>query len=228
MSSSAIIKDGVLVNNGTSASAASSNISKAIKASEAEAGKSLDKDAFLQLLVTQMQYQDPLKPTSNTEYISQLATFSSLEQMQNMSNSMDMQRASSLVGQHVYLEVTSSTTGNTTTVEGAVDYVTYSGSKTYLSVNGTLYDFADLKTVADADYTLAVRLADTLVGYMDKLPQVEKLTTDNLNKVEELVNAYNSMNSYQKAFLTSDELSVYTAYAEWYGKITGGEDESTG
>ena len=30
----------------------------------------LDKDAFLQLLVTQMQYQDPLAPTDNTEYMS--------------------------------------------------------------------------------------------------------------------------------------------------------------
>ena len=40
------------------------------------ANSSLDKDAFLQLLVAQMKYQDPLQPTSNTEYISQLATFS--------------------------------------------------------------------------------------------------------------------------------------------------------
>ena len=48
-------------------------------------GNSMDKEAFLQLLVAQMKYQDPLQPTSNTEYISQYATFSELEQMQNMS-----------------------------------------------------------------------------------------------------------------------------------------------
>ena len=39
------------------------------------AGGKLDKDAFLQLLVAQMKYQDPLEPTDNTQYVSQLASF---------------------------------------------------------------------------------------------------------------------------------------------------------
>nr|WP_106784202.1 flagellar hook assembly protein FlgD [Lysinibacillus timonensis] len=50
---------------------------------------SLGKDAFLQLLVTQLQHQDPTAPMDNTEYIAQLAQFSSLEQMQNMTKSID-------------------------------------------------------------------------------------------------------------------------------------------
>ena len=49
---------------------------------------SLDKDAFLQLLVTQMQYQDPLDPQDNSEYVAQLAQFSSLEQMTNVYKSV--------------------------------------------------------------------------------------------------------------------------------------------
>ena len=44
----------------------------------------LDKNAFLRLLVTQMQYQDPLDPRDNAEYVAQLAQFSSLEQMTNV------------------------------------------------------------------------------------------------------------------------------------------------
>ena len=50
---------------------------------------SLDKDAFLQLLVTQMQYQDPLDPQDNSEYVAQLAQFSSLEQMTNVYKSIE-------------------------------------------------------------------------------------------------------------------------------------------
>ena len=51
-------------------------------------GNSLDKDAMLRLLVTQMQNQDPLDPQDNSEFIAQLAQFSSLEQMSNVSSGM--------------------------------------------------------------------------------------------------------------------------------------------
>ncbi len=215
MSTFANVVDGKIVNNGASQS--SSSISKAIEASKREAGGALDKDAFLQLLVTQMQNQDPLEPTDNTEYVSQLATFSTLEEMQNMGATMDKQSASALVGQYVFMEETSAT-GDTKTVEGTVDYVTFSGSKTYLSIDGTLYDYENLKTVADGDYTLAVKLADTVVTELDRLPNIDNLTNEDIDKVGKVVAAYSSMNSYQKSFLSEETQKVYNAYAEWYAE----------
>ncbi len=73
------------------------------QASEAQAGsitknnggiKALGRDTFLKLLVKQLQYQDPLNPMSNTDFTAQLAQFSSLEQMTNMSE--DMKKLSDL------------------------------------------------------------------------------------------------------------------------------------
>ncbi len=61
----------------------------------------LGKDAFLQLLVAQLQNQDPLNPSEDTEFISQLSTFSTLEQMQNMNKSMESAQAASLIGKQV-------------------------------------------------------------------------------------------------------------------------------
>ena len=48
----------------------------------------LDKDAFLNLLVTQLQYQNPLEPMQDQEFVSQLAQFSQLEQLENMSSTL--------------------------------------------------------------------------------------------------------------------------------------------
>lgn len=52
------------------------------------ASSALGKDEFLQLLVAKMKFQDPLNPTSDEDFIAQLAQFSSLEQMQNMADAI--------------------------------------------------------------------------------------------------------------------------------------------
>lgn len=57
----------------------------------------LGKDEFMKILMTQLQHQDPLSPMDDREFISQMATFSSLEQMMNMTDSIDMLVQSQLV-----------------------------------------------------------------------------------------------------------------------------------
>ncbi len=172
---------------------------------------SLDKDAFLQLLVAQMKYQDPLEPTSNTEYISQYATFSELEQMQNMSASMDLFRASSLVGETVLLKVRDSQ-GRTTNVQGNVDYVVYEKNKAYLSVNGDLYSMDDLDTVADPTYLEAYKMGADFLNIYNKLPAIENLTLADRTNVEKLDEMYQSMNDYQKSFLTDEQVDTMKKY----------------
>jgi|WetSurMetagenome_2_1015567.scaffolds.fasta_scaffold58277_4 flagellar basal-body rod modification protein FlgD len=54
------------------------------------ADTSLGQDAFLKLLVTQLQHQDPAKPMDNSEFISQLATFSSLEKLSAISTQVSV------------------------------------------------------------------------------------------------------------------------------------------
>ena len=101
----------------------------------------LGKDAFLQLLVTQLQYQDPLSPQSNEEFVSQLAQFSSLEEMQAMTSSLANSQALSLVGKNVIIEVgKSKDLSNTSFVAGYVQF-------------DQLYEYEDLDSVID-DYYL--------------------------------------------------------------------------
>lgn len=173
---------------------------------------SMDKEAFLQLLVAQMKYQDPLEPTSNTEYIAQYAQFSQVEQMQNMSASMDLQRASSLVGQEVYIKTTGSS-GITNYVQGKVDYVVYENGNAYLAINEKLYSLDDLDTVVDSSYFSAYNKATEFVSRINKLPVLGGVDLADADEIDELQAIYEEMTDYEKTFVASDVVTALEKYA---------------
>ena len=102
----------------------------------------MGKDQFLQILVAEMQYQ---------EWVSQMATFSQIEELQNMSESMRTGQAQNLVGKYVIMATTDST-GETKYTSGKVQTVEIREDGTYLSIGGYLYNIDDLYSVVDEDY----------------------------------------------------------------------------
>ena len=113
---------------------------------------SVDQDAFLKILVAEMQYQDPLEPSSNTEWVSQMASFSQIEELQNLSSSMSEQGAYALVGKRVIIAASENTTGEVNYVTGIVQCIEKQSDGIYLSVNDYLYKYDQLYSVVDEDY----------------------------------------------------------------------------
>lgn len=103
--------------------------------------------------------------------------------------------------------------GNTTTVQGNVDYVVYENNKAFLSINGELYSMDDLDTVADQKYLEAYALAAEFLNLYNKLPLVGELTIDSRESVEKLQSMYDEMTEYEKKFISDD-------YAEGLEKYT--------
>jgi len=186
----------------------------------------MDKDAFLQLLVAQMQYQDPLEPTSNTEYIAQYAQFSQVEQLQNMASSTDLARASSLVGEQVYIKTTDST-GATDYKYGKVDYVVFENNKAYLSIEESLYSLDDLDTVVDKTYKDAYDKAYDLSVRMNKLPAVNGIDMTDAREIDELEKIYNEMNDYEKSFVAEDTVKNLKKYVERLKEVRKAAEQST-
>lgn len=221
MAYTAVVQDGKIVDSSASANTASTSSSKA----SAKSTSGLDKEAFLQLLVAQMQYQDPLEPTDNTEYIAQLATFSQLEATQNLEDTVDKDMANNLVGKYVILTVTDKT-GNTTTVNGKVDYVMYENGEIFLAVNDGLYSLEDLDTVADGTYYEAFEMANLFSVMVASLPSASNLTAADAESVANARAVYDAMNAYQQSFVSEDDIKKLEALEEKLKQLTGSSSGS--
>ena len=169
----------------------------------------MDKQAFLNLLVAQMKYQDPMEPTDNTEYVSQLAQFSSLEAMNNMSTSVDLQRATGLIGKVVTASITNKVTGTSKEVTGTVDFVSQSGNKTYLTVNGDQFELDDISKIWDDDYAEAFTVTNAWSKNLGDVPGSSYINSNNKDVYKEQVSAlyatYMSMSEFARSFISQDD-----------------------
>jgi flagellar basal-body rod modification protein FlgD len=115
------------------------------------AGGEMGKEEFLKILITQLSHQDPTQPMQDKEFISQMAQFSSLEQMTNVSAEISKVAALLTKGQAVSLlgrmvEVVA----GSQVVEGRVDEVS-GGDYPQILVNGLFYDASQVQRVRRAD-----------------------------------------------------------------------------
>jgi flagellar basal-body rod modification protein FlgD len=119
---------------------------KSIKSGKNE-GASLGRDDFLKLLITQLQHQDPSAPVDDKEFIAQMAQFSSLEQITNMSASF--QKLSGLLASGEASQVLGKTVeirDGDNLVTGVVNRV-IRGDNPLVGVNGKIYDFSQIESV---------------------------------------------------------------------------------
>lgn len=192
---------------------------------------SVDSDTFLTLLVAEMQNQDPLEPTSNTEWVSQYATFTQVEQMTEMGESMDLLRANSMIGKEVVMKVTSESTGETNYVRGVVDYVTVEDGEALLVIDESKYSIDDLDSVASEEYFTAYDLYTEFVGMIDALPSLNLLDKSYENTVGKVYEHYNGLDEYQKNYIDKYAAGYVSSYEAYIKKmeqlgITFGETEA--
>lgn len=189
---------------------------------KANSNSTLGKEAFLQLLVAQMQYQDPLEPMDNTEYVSQLATFSQLESLQNLESTLSGGQATDLVGKTVMVKVTDAN-GDTSLKPGVVDYVIFEGGSPYLVINEEKYPYSDLDTVISDGYLEKMEnaeMASAVVSYINDLPDAADANLDVYDKVFIAKKAYESLTDEQKAMVGEDYTKKLNELVELMEKLS--------
>ena len=183
------------------------------------------KDMFMKLLVAEMKYQNPLEPTDNTEYVKEMASFSQVEALENVSGDMEQMHGTSLVGQIV---TATDDEGNATT--GKVEYTYQKDGETYLHLMDKDFTLSQVTGSQDVDYYTANTLLQTINEELANLPAANKLTKADTTKVYNLANIYNAMTSYEQSFIPNSTVKTIEELVAAANKITGKDkavDEKT-
>ena len=159
----------------------------------------LDKDAFLNLLVTQLKNQNPLEPMDNSQFIAQMAQFSSLEQAQNTNKTIKADSAYNMVNKLVKATYVDPKTNENKEVVGEVSMVRVDGDKVYLKVNGTEVLYDDVKEVTE------------VISPYDQMQAI--------NQNFKMSSAFSLIGKDVKAKVAKD--STNTAFDEVVGKVSG-------
>ncbi len=139
-------------------------------------------DNFYSLLVAEMQNQDPLEPTSNTEFISQMASFTALQAQQDAYDTQKQNYADTLVGKTVTV-----TSGDGESVTGKVDFVTH-GDEPQVSVNGTQYKLSSISQVRDQGTQSTSSIGDYgafAAGILGKTVVVQSMDSTGASYIDE-------------------------------------------
>ncbi len=198
------IKDGQMVDTASSVVSQEKNT---------KGNSKLDQMDFINLLVAEMQNQDPLEPSKNTDYVAQMATFSQVQSLDDMKTSMAGMSADNLVGKYVTLNVTDSK-GNVSEITGKVDYVTHENGKNFISVEDNLYNVDDLVSVMDETYSDANVMAATFDNLAGQLPNAFGLGEGDAVNVAKLRFLYDSMDAYTKQFLSKSSVEKLESLEE--------------
>ena len=142
----------------------------------------LGKDDFLKLLVTQLQYQDPLQPMDNTEFIAQTAQFTALEQMQNLNQTMTNAQAFGTIGKGVFMNTKDKQTGQYEMIYGIVQSVEIVNGKPYLNLGDKSAPYEDITKVQDVDFGDNSAMVSQAMGLIGKTIQGIRVD-DKLNPV---------------------------------------------
>lgn len=108
----------------------------------------VSQNTFLTLLITQLKNQDPLNPQDSSQFVSQLASFSSLEQMTNMNTEMQSVLENSVVSMIGHTVTVADSTAASGYVQGTVSGVVYYANGPAVTVNGNNYPLSAVQNVS--------------------------------------------------------------------------------